>query len=308
MALGDTAYKDKRYDDYHGLVDKINRAKPAFTVHVGDTLGYQQCSDETFAKITQSFQRFDAPLIYTPGDNEWTDCYKPGLRSDTNPKGFSEYRLDRLQTLRQLYFSTGQSLGKNTLALTRQSDVQKEHKEFVENSYWIHNGVLFATVHIVGSNDSFHPYLSTLTKESLRRRKANYDWIMHMIDVAKEHEVKAVVVAGHAELFDDKRAWGSVAQFSGTQARGGELGPYVGYVHALSKLTQDYSKPILYIHGDYHKFVIDRPLLIHGGNHEPGDLRNTNFTRLQVFGDPEDKAVRVNVDPNSEHVFSFSPF
>lgn len=308
MALGDTAYKDDRYADYHKLIERINKHEPDFSIHVGDTMGYQLCSDDTFSNITNSFQLFNNPLIYTPGDNEWADCYKPDLSSDTNPVEFADYRLERLDTLRKLYFSTNQSLGKKTFKLTRQSYVDQKYAEFKENSYWVHKGVLFATVHIVGSNDSFHPHLENLTKESIRRRGANYAWIMNLIEVAKENQVKAVVVAAHAELFENKTSHGSVANYSGQQVRGGHLGPYVGYVYALSNLAKEFSKPILYIHGDAHKFIIDRPLLIHGGNHDPKDLRNTNFTRLQVYGDPEDKAVMITVDLNKENVFSFTPF
>ena len=306
VALGDTAYKDDHSAGYHKLIERINKIEPDFSIHVGDTMGYQLCSDDTFANITKSFQLFKNPLIYTPGDNEWTDCYKPGLSSYSNPIEFSDYRLERLDTLRKLYFSTDQSLGKKTLKVIRQSDIDKKYTEFKENSYWIYNDVLFATVHIVGSKDGLHPRLENLTKESIRRRGANNAWIMNLIKVANEKQVKAVVVAAHAELFESKKAHGSIADFSGTQVRGGPLGPYIGYVIALSNLTKQFSKPILYIHGDFHKFTIDRPLLIHGGNHEPKDLRNSNFTRLQVYGDPEDKAVMITVDPNSESVFSFT--
>ena len=308
MALGDTAYKDDRYSDYHKLIERINKFGPDFTVHVGDTLGYQLCSDDTFANITQSFERFSHPLIYTPGDNEWTDCYKPGLNPQTHPIEFSDYRLERLDTLRKLYFSTDQSLGKKTLKLTRQSDVHKDYSKYKENSYWIYKDVLFATVHIVGSNDNFNPFHEALAQESVRRRVANLAWMANLIEVAKEEQVKAVVVVAHAELFDNKKSDGNIANFSGTHVRGGNSGPYAGYVYALSNLVKEIPMPILYVHGDYHKFVIDRPLLIHGGNHDPKDLKNTNFTRLQVFGDPEDKAVMIKVDPNSESVFSFTPF
>ena len=287
MALGDTAYKDDRYADYHKLIERINKFEPDFSVHVGDTLGYQLCSDDTFANITKSFQLFNNPLIYTPGDNEWADCYKPDVPPETKPIEFSDYRLERLDTLRKLYFSTDQSLGKKTLTLTRQSDVDKNYSEFKENSYWVYKNVLFATVHIVGSNDGFHPFHESLAKESVRRRVANYAWITNLIKVANEKQVKAVVVVAHAELFENKKSYGRIANFSGTHARGGDLGPYAGYVYALSNLTKEVPKPILYIHGDYHKFIIDRPLLIHGGNRDPKDLRNTNFTRLQVYGDPD---------------------
>jgi len=307
MALGDTAYKDNRYNDYHSLIDRINKQQPDFTIHIGDTLGYQLCSDDSYAKITQSFNRFENPLVYTPGDNEWADCYKPDLSSDSHPVEFSEYRIERLDTLRKLYFSNDQSLGKNTIKQNRQSDLDKKYPEFSENRYWIHKEVLFATFHSVGSNDGFHPYLDILTKESMRRRGANYAWIMGLIKIAKDEQVKAVVIATHAELFNHNNPPKGSKGIQASNVRGGKLGPYIGYVHALSTLAYQVKQPILFIHGDYHKFIIDRPFLKHGGDHEPKDLLFTNFTRLQVYGDPEDKAVKITVDTKSKHVFSYTP-
>ena len=59
------------------------------------------------------------------------------------------------------------------------------------------------------------------------------------------------------------------------------------------------------INGDYHEFVIDRPFAVSQGEVEKPKYRN--ITRLQVYGAPELKAVRVDVDPSTPWVFSFQP-
>ena len=82
MALGDMPYTLPRDDaGFRRLIDRTNRSKPAFTVHVGDIKnGSTHCTDEVFAKGIELFNTFDAPLIYTPGDNEWTDCHRANNR------------------------------------------------------------------------------------------------------------------------------------------------------------------------------------------------------------------------------------
>ena len=306
IALGDTAYKNEDYPKYHSLIDTINSINPAFTIHVGDTMGYPQlCSDEHYSKITNAFNRFRHPLIYTPGDNEWTDCYNDSISSDTEPDKYADYILGRLTAIRNLYFSNGNSLGKHPIALIRQSDIDKKFSTFSENSYWIHNNVLFATMHIVGSNDNFHPHIKQLTLESIQRRHAGFHWAMHLLKVAKKEKVKALVIAGHANLFGSEKATGKVAQYSGKRVRGGEHGPYGGYVYALASLTYNLEIPVLYIHGDSHEFVIDRPLL-KSSNHEYSTLQLTNFTRVQVPAHPENKAVKISIDLNNSYPFNFT--
>lgn len=67
IVLGDTAYTGASYAEYERLIERIDTAKPDFTIHVGDTLGYQPCSNESYDRIEGFFGRFKAPLVYTPG-------------------------------------------------------------------------------------------------------------------------------------------------------------------------------------------------------------------------------------------------
>jgi len=49
-------------------------------------------------------------------------------------------------------------------------------------------------------------------------------------------------------------------------------------------------------------------MMMKGDEDEPDKLRYQNLTRLQVFGAPEIRAVKVTVDTDSEAVFGFAPF
>src|SRR5262245_39330228 len=60
------------------FIDSIN-ADPdvSLVMHIGDIhSGKQFCTEDYDRHIFDLWQRFAEPLVYTPGDNEWTDCHK----------------------------------------------------------------------------------------------------------------------------------------------------------------------------------------------------------------------------------------
>jgi hypothetical protein len=63
-----------------------------------------KCADEYFAAIRKNFDTFTLPLVYTPGDNEWTDCHR------TNNGAYGP--LGRLDKVRETFFpKPGTTLG-----------------------------------------------------------------------------------------------------------------------------------------------------------------------------------------------------
>ena len=74
-AIGDVPYGP--LSELTAVTDTLNKNKLAFTIHVGDIKsGSSVCSDEIYLAVREQFERFSQPLIYTPGDNEWTDCHR----------------------------------------------------------------------------------------------------------------------------------------------------------------------------------------------------------------------------------------
>ena len=97
--IGDVPYGAAEIAAFPGKVDRIN-ADPdlRFTVHVGDTKsGSSLCTDDYNTFIKGQFDRFAKPLVYTPGDNEWTDCHRPAA-GRYNP-------LERLSAIRSTFFA-----------------------------------------------------------------------------------------------------------------------------------------------------------------------------------------------------------
>ncbi|MEX2512256.1 MAG: hypothetical protein WD398_05075 [Cyclobacteriaceae bacterium] len=147
MAIGDLPYHlPEDYTRFERLIDNLNEYHPSLTLHVGDIKsGSSPCNDEYFEKILSYFQKFEHPLIYTPGDNEWTDCHRDAA-GNYDPE-------ERLDKLRQLFFGKTQSQGK-PMPLKTQNQFGGFEK-FVENAYWEINQVSFGTFHVVGSNNNF---------------------------------------------------------------------------------------------------------------------------------------------------------
>ncbi len=279
-ALGDMPYREPNFPHFERLIARINAAAPAFTVHVGDFKnGLSFCDDDVYRRMRGLFDRFEAPLIYTPGDNEWTDCHRigPADRSASDP-------IERLQHLRSVFYPDNNSLGRKPIPLKRQS-ADSRFTKFVENAHWQRGGVHFATVHVVGSNNNLQRNQAALN-EYTERNAANLAWINTTFDRAESAKAPAVVVVLHAD------AWWEL------DGREDQRSGFTDTVRLLKDRIIRFCKPVLLIHGDKHRFIVDKPL------YQNRQLIY-NATRLMVFGDREIHGAIVTVDADDPDVFSF---
>lgn len=285
VALGDMPYKlpddTARVDR---LIAAINRAKPAFSIHIGDIKsGSSSCADATLAAELARFQTFEQPLVYTPGDNEWTDCHRQAA-GKFDPR-------ERLAKVRELFFAKpDQSLGKTSLPVETQAKTMPAHAKYIENARFWKNDVLFVTVHVVGSNNGFETREKEAALEYFERNAANVAWLDASFTVARATGAKAMVIAMQANMYDIKQKWPEMPSASG----------YIDTVKAIERGAKALGKPILLIQGDEHELEIQSFM---GTNYK----RVPNVLRLQVMGADLVHAVRVIVDPESPGVFGFVP-
>ncbi len=327
VALGDTAYNPPAdYPVYQALIDRINAEKPAFSVHVGDTWGAMPCTKANHQNIFGWFSKYQQPVVYTPGDNEWADCRTPEVleaylrwvRGQAKPEdlqllgklqsvdgGMASAGYDdpigSLSLIRKVFFAKPESLGAHPMPVVRQPDVSDTFKDTVENVRWDKSGVVFATVDVPGSNNGFLIANESRAAEAIARNRANVDWIENTFARAKAIDAKAVVIALQAGMFADRPG----GDFTGKAVNGGPDGPYHWIVQAIRDLGAAFGKPVLLINGDYHDFIVDRPFRVSRG--ESKAPLYGNIVRLQVYGAPELKAVKVGVDTDTPWVFSFQP-
>ena len=77
--IGDTPYGAAQIVDFPNLRRRHQRRRPASpsVVHVGDIKnGSTRCDTTYFQHLRLLRDASTIPLIYTPGDNEWTDCHR----------------------------------------------------------------------------------------------------------------------------------------------------------------------------------------------------------------------------------------
>lgn len=281
-ALGDMPYYlPADYERFDNVIDVVNAENPAFTVHVGDTKsGSSLCSDESYQRTLKSFSRFEHPLIYTPGDNEWTDCNRAAA-GDWDA-------VERLSLVRKLFFKDSNTLGGgDAFKLTVQSS-DPQFATYVENRMWSKGGVVFATVHVVGSNNNRQENIPGAVEEFLGRDEANEAWLDTVFNRASSTNAPALALFIHANPFRDLKD---------------ERDPNAGFARFLEQLqkrTIAFEKPVLLVHGDTHYFRIDKPMMHEGTKRDSVE----NFTRLEVFGATNMHALRIDVDPSSPQVFS----
>ena len=80
-ALGDTPYNTDEEEQFIAMLAELNRSDLAFVVHIGDFKSSTTiCSDELYLQRRDWFRLSHHPLVYVPGDNEWTDCWRPFRR------------------------------------------------------------------------------------------------------------------------------------------------------------------------------------------------------------------------------------
>jgi hypothetical protein len=283
--IGDVPYKlPGDYPKVDRLIAAINTLKPAFTLHVGDIKsGSSPCTDEVFKRAFDQIQTIESPVIYTIGDNEWTDCHRKDA-GGYDPR-------ERLLKVREMFFAKpGQSLGKTAMLVESQSLVMPEHKTYVENTRFRKNGVMFVGVHVPGSNNGFEALAPVAAAtEFAARDKANVAWINASFKLAKDENAKALVMFIQADFDESRLANKTLPRESG----------FVGTLNAIEDGTKLLGKPMLLVHGDEHYFAI-KPLLNSKGKVIPG------ATKLMNWGEGEVHGTRITIDPDTSHVFGYS--
>jgi hypothetical protein len=284
--IGDTPYGAAQLANFPNDIQAIN-ADPAVTrvIHLGDIKsGSTACSDAYFSQIKADFDQFADPLVYTPGDNEWTDCHRPN-NGPYDPLG-------RLAKLREVFFAhPGQTLGASPATVTAQG------APTVENVRWSDAGVEWGTVHVVGSNNSLSPWTGNTDptaaqlEEYRTRLKADLRWIDRIFATASENDAAGVAVGIQADMWDPEATEG-----------------YDAIVKRLAQRAHAFHKPVLLLAGDSHAWKIDHPLAAGAAGYDRYDLPvdAPNLTRLIVQGSTNcpHTYLRLHVDPSTPKVFS----
>ncbi len=293
--IGDIPYGDAQIARFPRVVDQIND-DPAvsFVDHLGDIKsGSSVCSDEYISMIRTQFDRFTTPLVYTPGDNEWTDCHR------TNNGTFDP--LERLAAVRSTFFPrAGHTLGAD-LTVASQATAG-----FPENISFRRQGVDIATLHVVGSNNGLLPWpelgFTSPTAQQVAEERARTDNAVAQVRSAfagaRQRHDRAVALFLQADMFDPTYAvtWADNSAFQ-------------PLVRELVAQSNAFDGEVYLFNGDSHVYNSDRPLasgsrwLDFYGVQGSAD----NLTRVTVDGSSNNTDfLEVTVNrPGAAHVLSW---
>ncbi len=286
--MGDNPYGEANVPKFQALIEHVNtRHDLAWVIHVGDVKrGNEPRNDELLRSRFELFQRFEAPLIFTPGDNDWFDC------ADDLTQGFDEY--ERLAFVRQLFFPDPRhTTGGRAMPVESQGS-SSAFGEFVENLRWVRGEVVFSTVHLVGMTRASR---DPATAE--RRMDAALAWIARAFEIAQERDARGVFIATQADPWFVSGLPAVMNLMSCPRC----LAPRPGLERLYATLAQQaisFRRPVVLAVGDTHVFRVDKPL-----HSEETGLLIENFTRVETFGSPDVHWVRVTVDPATPWVFAF---
>lgn len=282
------------------VLASINRADLAFSIYDGDIKdGSSQCSDSVYTEALAMFGQMQRPVVYIPGDNEWTDCHR------LNNGGMDA--LERLAHLRKVMYPTLASLGQVTMPLEHQGKATSE--PYVENVRFSHGPVLFVGLNVPGSNNNLvlnakecssksarkQAQCDAANAEFLERDTANVAWLEQSFQQAKASKARGVVVVVQGDPGFDLPETEDLDESTLPGVSG-----YRNFMAQLARQTAAFPGEVLFVHGDTHAFKVDKPL------HRPGDML-TNFTRVETFGSPNLHWVQVTVDPQAAQLFTVRP-
>lgn len=307
--FGDMPYGDYGREHYPAVLRDMNHHRLAFSVFVGDTKnGKEPCyadphpvdpaaatpeqavadadHPDVYRAAIASFDSLVRPVVYVPGDNEWTDCDRTTITD-----GAVADSSDRLAYLRSLAYPSDQSLGRTTMPLVRQS------RAYPENVRWRRGPVTFIGLDVPGSDNNFslggkEGPAQEAQAEYAARNAANLAWLRAGFASARAHHSRGVAVFLQADMWDPSAA--SLTHYDDTK-------------QALFTQTTSFRGQVLLVNGDSHHFVVDKPLTDYATTNAAGlEGPNTveNFTRTTGFGEDENHWSSVTIDPRDPNLFA----
>lgn len=240
----------------------------AFVLHVGDIKAAREpCTDALLARRRELLARSAHPLLLLPGDNEWVDCGRA-------PSGGRD-PLERLDALRTLMWSTPEPLGRDAARAGAALHLERQ-PGLPENIRWRIGSVCCIGLHVVGSANGRDAVAGDRSAFEERER-GNRRWLLETLEHALDERAEALLIAAHAP-----------PAFDGQPGAG-----HRGFLQDLRTVAATFMRPVLFVHGDGHRFRVDRPLTDADGR------AVRHFTRVECFGWPfTSNWVRIAYDPS----------
>ncbi|MDM8567091.1 hypothetical protein QUF74_15745 [Candidatus Halobeggiatoa sp. HSG11] len=247
--LGDMPYRTHENVSLTGpdgeIFSAIKALNPPVLVHYGDfKAGGESCTDDLITTYKNQIANLNpGRTVYTPGDNDWTDCDRPSMSVQ-----FDE--MERLELIRNLFFgTTGLEMSKDIPGLVRQEN-------FPENAIWKLDNLVMGTLHIVGTNNGREEILKSDVNKTLdavdSRDTANEIWLQKMFSDAQS--AAGLVVLFQSDIYEP----GADKKPACTKENRVDCDGYKNIRDAIAKMAAEYKKPVLAVHGDTNAYCFNQ--------------------------------------------------
>lgn len=166
-----------------------NADAPAFVVATGIKASSEPCGDRLYAQRKAVLEQSEQPMIVSLAGSDWAECQNSAGRSNA---------IERLNRLRELFFSDSQSLGVHRLGVTRLSGTAK-FRAYAENAHWQVGSVLFATINLPAKNNHYRPEAGR-NSEYEDRLVANRAWLHRVFTLAARQHLDGVVLFSDGDI------------------------------------------------------------------------------------------------------------
>lgn len=222
FSFGVIAHSFKAAPDESILRDAIAESDAdnlAFVVANGIKASVEPCSDAVYLRRKTVLNSAQNGLVVSLAGSDWTDC--------KNRHGKSA-AMERLNRIRELFFSDDFSFGSSRIPLVRQSMAAKFHS-YAENARWEIGNIMFATVDLPAGNNHYRPEAGR-NSEFEDRLIANRDWLQRIFAIATHKKMAAIILfcdgnpliqPGVAQKFDmgvKRDGFAEVRQFINTMS------------------------------------------------------------------------------------------
>ncbi|WP_246128946.1 hypothetical protein [Colwellia demingiae] len=284
VVLADTPYSDKEKQMLQGpnglLYRLINETNPTVVMHLGDfKSGGKSCTDDLLREHKALLaQIYPGKIIYTPGDNDWTDCDRSTLLYSFN-------ELERLDFLIKLMFKTPPLLTNDL------PSIMTQHSQ-IENKLWINDRLAISTLHIVGTSNGRANIDKSKQDDAIKkvdaRDKINLTWLKNIEDKAKDFD--ALIIGFQADIYQQSVVdSGSCDNSSLTACDAFSL-----YRQAFKDLAKRINKPILISHGDTGEFCFEKLDSNLWHLNAAGDFRYLDATKVTFNKKSPDRPFIIN--------------
>ena len=245
--------------------------------------------------------------MFTPGDNDWTDCDRPSNGSFNS--------LERLDYERQLFFSTPT----RSASTSWSRRCRRRRPAWASASTRGHDGLRREPALDVQGRHLRDAQRPGLLQQPLRhapdpaeytaRNAADIAWLQQTFAEAKARSSVAVMIIWQADPgFDGSDVTGRAeARPEDARRDRRQRRRLPDFLPGSATRTIAFEKPVALVHGDSHYFRIDKPLLDASRRarelHARRDVRRQR--RRTALNDVH--WVKVLVDPKSRDVFAFQP-